>query len=77
MLDTLGKCSLWGRLLALGLSIVWLFFVWQFLELRPDLPSRQYLKAQHEGPKNYGVIRLSTLDFLLENTTADVRGFNL
>lgn len=56
------RCLTWSTFIAPLLSLMWVFLVVRYLDIRPDYATREYLKAVHDGPKNYGVVHMNTIN---------------
>lgn len=63
----LHKCMSFLRLLAVAISSLWLICIGWMLEANPGYATRSYLKHEHEGPQNSGIVRMTHINLQTVN----------
>lgn len=54
-------CLNCSKLAAVLVSLVWLFFVTRYLEIKPEYATREYLRLFQDNGKNNGIVRMSSV----------------
>lgn len=54
-------CLNCSKITAIVVSLVWLFFVTRYLEIKPEYATREYLRQFQENQKTNGIVRMASV----------------
>lgn len=67
MISIIQKCLDCSKLTAIFLSLIWLFLVTRYLEVKPEYVTTEHIKIFQENAKPNGVVRMNTITNTITN----------